>query len=148
MSATAITSWTTNVQQYGIPATYAPVGSSTGRAQFKQGIVDFAASDIPYGVQDGTNFDPPPSRGFAYIPDNAVGTAFMYNLTIGGQQVRNLRLSGDTIAKIFTGVLTHWNDPAIAADNPGLSLPAIPIVPVVRTDGDGSTAQLTQWMVA
>src|SRR5262249_24341926 len=59
-----------------------------------------------------------------------------------------LRLSGENIARIFTGVLTRWNDPAIAADNPGLRLPAIKIVPVVRSDGSGSTAQFTQWMIA
>jgi phosphate transport system substrate-binding protein len=72
----------------------------------------------------------------------------MYNLEVGGTRLTNLRLSGANLAKIFTGVLTSWSDPAIAADNPGLSLPAIPIVPVVRSDGDGSTYQFTQWMAA
>jgi ABC-type phosphate transport system substrate-binding protein len=50
----------------------------------------------------------------------AVGsTTFAYNLSIDGQRVTNLRPSGDNIAKIFTGVTTRWNDPAIAADDPG-----------------------------
>ena len=60
----------------------------------------------------------------------------------------NLRLSGAVIAGIFTNQITMWNDPRIAADNPGLTLPATPTVPVVRTDGAGSTWQLTQWMLA
>ena len=53
----------------------------------------------------------------------AGGTAFMYNLKINGQRVTNLRLSGENVAKIFTGVITKWNDPALEADNPGLDLP-------------------------
>jgi phosphate ABC transporter phosphate-binding protein len=148
-SYNAIHAWTGNVSQYGMVVNYSPIGSSTGRAQYKQGAVNFAASDIPYGVKDGTNDDPPPtSRGFAYMPDTAGGTVFMYNLKIGTRRVTNLRLSGDNISKIFTGVITKWNDPAIASDNPGLTLPAIKVVPVVRSDGSGSTAQFTQWMFA
>lgn len=99
-------------------------------------------------MQDGANTDQPPSRGFAYMPDTAGGLAFMYNLTIGGQRVTNLRLSGAVIAGIFTNRITMWNDPRIAADNPGLALPARQITPVVRSDGDGSTSVLTQWMLA
>jgi phosphate ABC transporter phosphate-binding protein len=147
-SYNAINAWIGNVAQSGIRVDYARVGSTSGRSMFKLGTVDWAASDIPYGVKDGVSDDPPPSRGFAYIPDTAGGTAFVYNLTIDGVRVTNLRLSGANIAKIFTGALTRWNDPALAADNPGLGLPDIPIVPVVRSDGSGSTAQFTQWMVA
>jgi phosphate ABC transporter phosphate-binding protein len=147
-SFTAIDTWRRNVVQYGMDINYSPVGSTTGRNDFKSGTVDWAASDIPYGVKDGTNLDPPPSRGFAYMPDTAGGTTFMYNLKIGTNRVTNLRLSGPVIAGIFTGTITQWNDPAIARDNPGLTLPAIKIVPVVRSDGSGATAQFTQWMLA
>jgi hypothetical protein len=69
--------------------------------------VDWAASEIPYGVQDGNNYDPPPTRGLAYMPDTAGAVAFMYNLTIGGQRVTNLRLSGAVIAGIFTDGITN-----------------------------------------
>jgi ABC-type phosphate transport system substrate-binding protein len=72
----------------------------------------------------------------------------MYNLTINGQRVTNLRLSGDNVTKIFTGVITSWSDPAIAADNPGLTMPNKKIVPVVRSDGSGSTAQFSMWMIS
>ncbi|HEY4024276.1 MAG TPA: phosphate ABC transporter substrate-binding protein PstS [Pseudonocardiaceae bacterium] len=147
-SFNALDAWRRNVVQYGLDVSYKGVGSTTGRNEFKDGTVDFAASDIPYGVQDGNNYDPPPARGFAYMPDTAGGTTFMYNLNIGGQRVTNLRLSGAVIAGIFTGVITRWNDPAIARDNPGLTMPAIQIIPVVRSDGSGATAQFTQWMLA
>jgi ABC-type phosphate transport system substrate-binding protein len=147
-SYNAIHQWIANIAQFGLTASYAENGSTAGRSEFGSGTVDFAASDIPYGVQDGSNSDPPPSRGYAYIPDLAVGLAFVYNLTIGGQPVTNLRLSGAVLAGIFTNKITTWNDPAIAADNPGLTLPATPIVPVVHTEGSGESAQLTQWMIA
>src|SRR5262249_46641071 len=57
-------------------------------------------------------------------------------------------LSGDTITKIFTQVITNWSDPAIKADNPSLILPARKIIPVVRSDGSGTTAQFTAWMAS
>ena len=147
-SYNAFHDWITDVAQVGITVNYSPVGSTTGREDFKQGVVDFGASEIPYGVQDGSNFDPPPTRGFTYMPDTAGGVALMYNLTIGGQRVTNLRLSGAVIAGIFTNKITMWNDPAIAVDNPGLTRPATAIVPVVRSDGSGATEALTQWMLA
>jgi phosphate ABC transporter phosphate-binding protein len=148
-SYNAFNAWIGNVAQYGMRVDYARVGSTTGRTMFRQGTLDWGASDIPYGVKDGQNSDTPPTnRGYVYMPDTAGGTTFMYNLKIGTNRVTNLRLSGQNLAKIFTGVLTKWNDPAIAADNPSLHLPAIKIVPVVRSDGSGSTAQFTQWMIA
>ena len=67
----------------------------------------------------------------------AGGTAFTYQLKIGNELVRNLRLSGETVAKIFTGQITDWSDAAIAADNNGRAFPKLPITPVVRSDGSG-----------
>jgi ABC-type phosphate transport system substrate-binding protein len=72
----------------------------------------------------------------------------MYNLRINGKRVTNLRLSGDNVTKIFTAAITQWNDPAIQADNPGIVLPPKKIVPVVRSDGSGSSAQFTKWMIS
>jgi phosphate ABC transporter phosphate-binding protein len=147
-SSNAIDAWITGVAAKGLTVSYAAVGSAAGRADFAQGKADWAASEIPYGVQDGNNANLAPARGYTYVPDTAGGLAFVYNLHIAGQQVTNLRLSGATIAGIFTNKITMWNDPAIAADNPGLTLPAEPIVPVVRTDSSGATLAFTQWMVA
>lgn len=147
-SANAIDNWITNTRQYGIRVNYAPVGSTSGRLDFAQGTQDWGASEIPYGVHDGNNFDPPPARGYAYMPDTAGGTTFMYNLKIGNTRVTNLRLSGAAIAGIFTGTITNWNNATIKADNPGLNMPNLKIVPVVRSDGSGATAEFTQWMIA
>ncbi len=146
-SANAIDNWRRNVLQRGIYVNYASTGSTDGRNQFRNGTVDFGVSEIPYGLRDvfaGSDTRPP--RDYAYMPIVAGGTAFMYNLRIGGRQVTNLRLSGDVLSKIFTGVIRRWDDRAIKADNPGLSLPDRAIVPVVRSDGSGTTAQFTLWM--
>jgi phosphate transport system substrate-binding protein len=149
-SQNAIDQWRRDVQQYGMRINYAGNGSSQGRRQFLDGTVDFAASDIPFqfNPEDGSPPENPAPGSYAYMPVTAGGTVFMYNLSIGGQRVTNLRLSGDNVTKIFTGVITNWDDAAIAADNPGLSLPAKTIVPVVRSDGSGSTAQFTSWMIS
>ena len=148
-SANALQQWIRNVfDNYRWKVTFDDSGSSAGRQLFSQGTVDFGVSEIPYALAGSDSPDPRPTRQFAYVPIVAGGTAFMYNLVIGGQRVTNLRLSGEVVAKIFTGVITKWDDAAIAADNPKLTLPAITIVPVVRSDGSGTTAQLTSWMRA
>ncbi|MFC9330423.1 phosphate ABC transporter permease PstA [Kitasatospora sp. NPDC057015] len=145
-SSNAVDSWVSNVRQYGMTIDFDAQGSSYGRNQFKNGATDFAVSEIPYGLTDGGQFDAPPPWPMAYLPIVAGGTAFMYNLKINGKRVTNLRLSGDVIAKIFTGQITRWNDPAVAADNPGLKMPDVAVRPVVRSDGSGTTAQLTTWL--
>lgn len=148
-SANALQQWVRNVfDNFRWKISYNDQGSSAGRQLFAQGTTDFGVSEIPYALANSDSPDPRPARQFAYIPIVAGGTSFMYNLVIGGQRVTNLRLSGETAAKIFTGVITKWNDPAIAADNPQLALPAVTVVPVVRSDGSGTTAQLTAWMRA
>lgn len=147
-SQNALDQWRANVKQYGMTVNYNGTGSSDGRNQYRNGTVDYGVSEIPYGIEDSGVVDPPPSRKYAYMPIVAGGTSFMYNLKIGGRRVTNLRLSGDVITKMFTGVIKTWNDPAIKADNPALAkaLPALPVVPVVRSDGSGTTAQFTTWM--
>lgn len=148
-AATAIDAMRVNVKQFGITVDYAATGSSAGRKNFLNGTVDFAASDIPFQFkpEDGSAPEKPAPGSYAYIPVTAGGTTFMYNLKINGQRVTNLRLSGENVSKIFTGVITQWNDPALRADNPGLTLPARRVVPVVRSDGSGSSAQFTDWMI-
>ncbi len=88
---------------------------------FANGVTQFG-TDIPYAIADSSEIESLPNRAFAYMPIVAGGTALMYNLTIAGKRVTNLRLSGDSVAKIFTGDITQWNDPQIAAENPVLSL--------------------------
>jgi len=146
-SSNALDQWRRNVASlYRITVNYAPNGSTSGRNDFRNNQVDFAVSEIPYGLTDGGVPDPPPNKAFGYMPIVAGGTSFMYNLKIGGKRVTNLRLSGETIVKIFTQQITNWSDPAIKADNPLLSLPSRKILPVVYSNGSGTSAQFTAWM--
>ena len=133
----------------GIQINYTANGSTAGREDFISGQTDFAASDIPFQTDPGDGSAPehPKPGSYAYMPITAGGTVFMYNLTINGQRVTNLRLSPVNIFKIFTGVITNWDDPALAADNPGLHLPDQSIVPVVRSDGSGTSYELSAWMI-
>ncbi len=148
-AANAIDAMRVNGKQFGITVDYNPSGSSAGRKNWLNGTVDFAASDIPFQFkpEDGSAPENPAAGSYAYIPVTAGGTSFMYNLKINGQRVTNLRLSGENVAKIFTATIKKWNDPAIQADNPGLTMPDRAIVPVVRSDGSGSTAQFSLWMI-
>ncbi|MFD9005344.1 phosphate ABC transporter substrate-binding protein PstS [Streptomyces sp. NPDC059582] len=144
----AVAEWRRAVNQYGMRISYAGNGSSDGRRQFLSGTVDFAVSDIPFQTHptDGSAAERPGAGSYAYMPIVAGGTVFMYHLTVNGKRVNNLRLSGDVVTKIFTGAVKSWDDPVIKADNPGVQLPHRTIVPVVRSDGSGSTAQFTMWM--
>jgi phosphate transport system substrate-binding protein len=147
-SQNALDQWRRNVySNYGITVNYTGVGSSAGRRDFIAKTVDFAVSEIPFQTrpEDGSAPEVPTTK-YAYMPIVAGGTSFMYNLKIAGKRVTNLRLSGDVVTKIFTGVITNWNDSAIAKDNPALTLPDKLITPVVRSDGSGTTAQFSLWM--
>lgn len=143
----AISQWSRDVTPQGIQIAYAGDGSAQGRSNFIQGIVDFAGSDIAFQTS------PDPFGGgteqnqidYSYIPIVAGGTAFMYNLSVGGQRITNLRLTGDTLVKIFTGQITDWSDPRITHDY-GAQLPSQPITVVTRSDGSGATYQFTRWM--
>jgi phosphate transport system substrate-binding protein len=141
----ALDQWRSDIAQQGFNINYQGVGSSSGRAFFIGGQVDFAASEIPFQPDEvavlrgnGTSYQ--------YLPDVAGGTSFMYNLhDAAGNRITNLKLSANTIAKIFTGGITNWNDPAITADN-GVALPSQPVLPVYRSDGSGTSAQLSFYL--
>jgi phosphate ABC transporter phosphate-binding protein len=149
-SANALDQWIADVHRDGIQINYTADGSTTGRNNFISGQSDFAASDIPFQTNPGDGSPPehPQAGSYAYMPITAGGTVFMYNLKINGQRVTNLRLSGANVTKIFTGAITNWDDPALAADNPGLRLPNQSIVPVVRSDGSGTSFELSEWMIS
>ena len=78
---------------------------------------------LPGHRRAGATPTPATAAPFAYLPIVAGGTAFTYQLKIGNELVRNLRLSGETLAKIFTNQITNWNDPAITKDNNGRDVP-------------------------
>jgi ABC-type phosphate transport system substrate-binding protein len=76
----------------------------------------------------------------------AGGTSFPYHIVVAGRLVRNLRLSGLTLAKIFTNQITNWDNPEITKDNNGHALPSTPIIPVVHSEGSGDTAQFSEYL--
>jgi ABC-type phosphate transport system substrate-binding protein len=148
-ASVALDEWAQDVQPNGLTVNFNPDGSASGRGDYMQGSqVDFAASDPPFrNGQDelgGTGAESP-EWGYSYVPDVGGGTAFMYHVTVAGHLVTNLRLSGLTLTKIFTGQITNWDDPAITKDY-GAQLPNEPIIPVIRSDGSGATYFLTRWM--
>jgi len=148
-SQNALDLWRQEVASQGILINYAGTGSTDGREEFIAGLTDFAISEIPFQEHPADGSAPEdPTRGYAYLPIVAGGTALMYHLTVNGRRIDNLRLSSATITKIFTGVITRWNAPQIQADNPGLTLPDEAITPVVRADSAGTTYQFTAWMAA
>ena len=139
--------WIADVDANGMKVVYTGGGSTKGRKDFSQDSTDFAISEIPYqGTDERGQADTSNGRPYAYLPIVAGGTAFTYQLKIGNDLVRNLRLSGETLAKIFTNQITNWDDPAITKDNNGRKFPSLAITPVVRSDGSGTTAQFTTWM--
>jgi phosphate ABC transporter phosphate-binding protein len=146
-SQVAIDQWSKDVKKNGITVNYSGTGSSQGRTDFRMAQTDFGVSEIPFQLHPEDNSAPEVStRPYAYMPIVAGGTSFMYHLTQNGKQVTGLRLSGETISKIFTGKITNWSDPAITKDMKGVALPNKKITPVVRSDGSGTTAQFSLWM--
>ena len=147
-SSVALDQWAQNLHANGITINFNPDGSAAGRADYMAQQVDFAASDPPFRTGSdpfNTGGGEHPNVGYSYVPDTAGGTAFMYHLDVAGRLITNLRLSGQTIMKIFTGQITNWDDPAITKDY-GTKLPSLPIIPVVRSDGSGATFFFTRWM--
>ncbi len=146
-SSNAVNQWIADVQPNGLQVVYTASGSAQGRKDFGYKTTDFAVSDIGYQGTDKVTNDTDTSQGreFVYLPIVAGGTSFPYQVKVGGKLVRDLRLSGDTLVKIFTNQITNWNDPAVTADNNGRTLPSLQIIPVVHAEGSGATAQLTRY---
>src|SRR5581483_7786847 len=110
---------------------YQSIGSGGGIRQVTEGTVDFGASDGPMTDEQLAQTKVP----ILHFPTVLGAVVPTYNLP-GSPR---LRLSGDVLAGIFLGRITQWNDPAIVAENPDVTLPAEPIVPVHRSDGSGTT---------
>lgn len=144
----AINQWIADVNAQGLQVVFTGSGSAQGRKDYALRTTDFGISDIGYLGTDPVSgqSDTAQGRPYAYLPIVAGGTSFPYNITVGGKQVNNLRLSGLTLAKIFTNAITNWDDPAITADNNGRALPSLPIIPVVHSEGSGSTYQFTAYL--
>ncbi|HEV7205463.1 MAG TPA: substrate-binding domain-containing protein [Jatrophihabitans sp.] len=147
-SSNAINQWIADVHSNGLQVVFSANGSASGRQDYANKTVDFAVSDIGFqGTDPATGAsDTSGGRSFAYLPIVAGGTALPYQIKQGGQLVRNLRLSGETVARIFSGQIKNWNDPQIKRDNNGRTLPDLTIIPVVHSEGSGSTYQFTRYL--
>jgi phosphate transport system substrate-binding protein len=117
---------------------YQSIGSGAGQQQLLKQTVDFGASD---GPMSDANLAKAPGK-ILHIPVVAGAVTISYNLPDNPK----LKLDSDTIANIFLGNITKWNDPKIAALNPGVNLPDLAIVVVHRSDGSGTTFIFTDYL--
>ncbi len=122
-----------------ITINYGGGGSGKGRQDFADQVVDFACTDAPYKPDDAKQVK---GGELFYIPNVLGAITVSYNLA----DVPKLRLSAQTLAKIFQREITKWNDPAIANDNPGVDLPELAIVVARRSDGSGTTENFTRYL--
>lgn len=118
---------------------YQSIGSGGGIKQIKEQTVDFGASDAPMSDED---LKSAPGE-IVHIPTVLGAVVITYNLQGMNQP---LRFSSDVIADIFLGKIKKWNDAKIAADNPGVTLPANDITVVHRSDGSGTSAVFTDYL--
>ncbi|MCW2753075.1 MAG: phosphate transporter substrate-binding protein PstS [Marmoricola sp.] len=128
----------------GVTVNYDPSGSGAGVLSFNSGAVDFAASDAALDPTKG-EVAAAKSRCGANaleVPDYVSPIAVIFNLS----GVSKLQLSAATIAGIFDGKIKKWNDPAIATENPGTTLPSSTITPVHRSDESGTTKNFTDYL--
>src|SRR5215472_933840 len=130
-------------QHSDIEINYQPKGSGAGIRQLTEGTVDFGASDGP--MTDQQLQDAKGKRGveIVHIPTVLGAVVPAYNLPDVSAE---LKFSGDSLAGIYLGKITKWNDPVIAKDNPGVKLPDKPIVVVHRAEGSGTTYIFTDYL--
>jgi phosphate transport system substrate-binding protein len=117
---------------------YQSIGSGGGIAQIKASTVTFGASDAPLSADDLK------ASGLGQFPSVIGGIVPVVN--IEGVAPGQLKLDGETLAKIFTGTINTWNDPAIVALNPDVTLPSATITVVHRSDGSGTSFNFTNYL--
>ena len=129
----------------GVTVNYNPTGSGTGRDQFEQGLTFFTGSDSALKQEEidtpHPNCSPADGPMFEF-PIWISPIAIIFNL----EGIDSLNMTPDTVAQIFTGEITKWNDSRIAADNPGVNLPDLNITAVHRSDESGTTGNFTDTM--
>jgi phosphate transport system substrate-binding protein len=126
----------------GVKVNYQSIGSGGGIRQFSDMIVDFGGTDGPMSDEQMSK-----AKGGAvlHVPTAMGAVAVTYNLP---QIRRPLRLDGAVLADIYRGIVTRWNDPRLAALNPGMTLPVADILVVHRADGSGTTYAFTDYLSA
>jgi phosphate transport system substrate-binding protein len=128
-------------EKTGVTINYQSIGSGAGIQQVKAGTVDFGASDA--ALSDARLKEMP--RPVVHFPTVAGAVVLAYNLPGLAQP---LKLTPELVAGVYLGKITTWNDKRIAAANPGVKLPAAPILAVHRSDGSGTTNIFTTYLSA
>ena len=121
-----------------VQVNYQSIGSGGGIAQIKAGTVDFGSSDAPLAAADLA------AAGLVQFPSVIGGVVPVVN--VPGIAPGGIRFDGAVLAAIFLGEITTWNDPAIAALNPGVALPALRITVAHRSDGSGTTFNFVNYL--
>ncbi|WP_442682089.1 phosphate ABC transporter substrate-binding protein PstS [Stenotrophomonas sp. JC08] len=122
----------------GKQVNYQSIGSGGGIAQIKANTVDFGSSDAPLKPEELA------AAGLVQFPSVIGGVVPVLN--VAGVQAGAMKLDGPTLANIFLGRITKWNDPAIVALNGGLDLPDAKITVVHRSDGSGTTFNFVNYL--
>jgi phosphate transport system substrate-binding protein len=122
----------------GVAINYQSIGSGGGVQQFTQNTVDFGASDAPLSDDEVSK-----ATDVQHIPMVLGSVVVTYNL---GALSAPLKFDGDTLAKIYLGTIKKWDDPVIAALNPGVKLPSADIQVVYRSDGSGTSFVWTDYL--
>lgn len=122
----------------GVAVNYQSIGSGGGIKQIQAKTVDFGASDMPLKPELLEK------HGLMQFPAIMGGVVPVVN--VRGIAPGQLRLDGPTLARIYLGEITKWNDPALKALNPGANLPDQAIAPVYRSDGSGTTFLFTDYL--
>jgi phosphate transport system substrate-binding protein len=116
---------------------YQSIGSGGGIKQITERTVDFGASDAPMSDEELAKAQ----GGLQHVPTVLGAVVVTYNAPIEG-----LKLTQETVAGLFLGTITKWNDPKLAQDNPGLKLPDTAVAVVHRSDGSGTTSIFTDYL--
>lgn len=131
----------------GVTVDYDPSGSGAGRDTFMEGASDFAGSDRAYTpdeLDEGRFGRCAPDSTIIELPLYISPIAIVFRL----DGIETLNLDAATIAGIFAGDIVAWDDPAIAATNPGVTLPELPITAVHRSDDSGTTENFVEYLHA
>ncbi|CAG7844101.1 Phosphate-binding protein PstS3 [Pseudoclavibacter triregionum] len=134
-----------NAVQPGVTINYGGGGSGQGRTDFTAGTSQFAGSDRAFKTDEisaGGFAQCAEGSGLVEIPAYISPIAVAFKL----DGVKELKLDADTLAGIFAGQITNWNDPKIAATNAGVTLPDLPITAVHRSDKSGTTQNFTDYL--
>jgi phosphate transport system substrate-binding protein len=131
--------WSTAAQKaVGVRVNYQAIGSGAGQNLVSVGTVDFGASDAPMAHERLV------SAGLLQVP-TAIG-GIVVTANVPGVPAGSLRLTGPVLADIYAGRITQWDDAQLVALNPGVTLPDLPIAPLHRADGSGTTYVFTDYL--